>query len=169
MRSLDSGGGSGSTVFVVADWEYNTREIPRVAMGVWSVIDTMVATPNRYLCLLVPPCGNDGSGAGGDLISGKGKFVCTEYVRQIVSKPRSNNGRDNLNLMVLTVSPLSVKEIKTISMYDVDNEDQITCQQSTVMYLVPSQTNPIAFKRWQLSRGRAVDVRHYDVTYTQVV
>ena len=208
----DPGGGSASSADVacVADREYNAREIARAAMGAWSVIDTAVATPNRYSCLLAPPRGNDGSEqAGGDLISvdilaiGRraeggpasssssssgselpsspnggggggsggwdGKFACAEYVRQIVSKARSNNGRENPNSMALTISPLSVKEIETISIYSVDGEDRITCRQRTATYLVPSQTDPIAFKRWQMSRGRAVDVRRYHVTYTRAV
>ena len=209
--SRDSGGigiGGSASAVVVADREYNAREIAKAAMGAWSVIDTTVATPNRYSCLLAPPRGNDGSEqAGGDLISvdilaigrrveggaassssssseselssspnggggsggWKGKFACAEYVRQIVSKARSNNGRENPNSMALTISPLSVKEIETISIYSVDGEDRITCRQRTATYLVPSQTDPIAFKRWQMSRGRAVDVRRYDVTYTRAV
>jgi hypothetical protein len=138
-------------------------------MGAWLVINTTVVTPNRYSCLHAPLHRNDGSSSGGNLISGEGKFICAEYVWQIVSKARLNNGRDNPNLMALTVSPLLVNKIKTISMYDVDGKDRITCRQRTATYLVPSQTNSIAFKRWQLSWGRVVVVDCYNVTYTRVV
>jgi hypothetical protein len=62
--SLAGGGGSEEIVIVVADREYNAREIAKAAMGTFSVVDTPIATPNRYTCLLAPP-GND----TGDLIS----------------------------------------------------------------------------------------------------
>ena len=65
------------------------------------------------------------------------------------------------------VSPLSVKEIETISVYNEVDKDTIKCRQRTASFLVPSQTDPMAFKKWQLSQGRPVDVRYYDVTYTR--
>ncbi len=165
--SCDGNGGGGGqfAVVVVADQEYNTRKIVRAAMGAWLVVDMTVVTPNRYSCLLTPLCGNNSSGAGSNLISGEGKFVCVEYVQQIVSKARLNNSRDNPNLMALTVSPLLVKEIKTISIYDVDGEDWITCRQRTATHLVPSQTNPIAIKRWQLRLGPSAPKKKMKVEY----
>lgn len=95
------------------------------------------------------------------------RFVCSEVVRQIVS-PAS---RSNPNAP--PTSPLSVKEIETISVYTVDNAEtsamkQINCKQRTAMFLVPSQTDPIAFKKWQMTRGQPVDVRYYDVTYSKL-
>lgn len=94
------------------------------------------------------------------------KFVCSEVVRQIVSPARSRTGAS---------SPKLVKEIETISIYDVgnvvdvDSITQIPCKQRTATYLVPSQTDPVAFKMWQMSQGRPVDVRYYDVIYTRAV
>ena len=174
--------GGSEEIVIVADREYNSREIAKAAMGTFSVVDTPIATPNRYTCLLAPP-GND----TGDLISvdilaigrraepksplRQNKFVCAEYVRQIVSRAKQRRGGDNPNSLSLTVAaPLSVKEIETISIYSADNDkmDRITCQQRTATYLVPSQTDPIAFKKWQLSGGRPVDVRRYDVIYTRI-
>lgn len=173
--------GGNEEIVIVADREYNAREIAKAAMGTFSVVDTPVATPNRYTCLLAPP-GND----TGDLISvdilaigrraeprsalGKRKIVCAEYVRQIVSRAKQRRGGDNPNsLSLIVAAPLSVKEIETISIYNVndDEKDRITCQQRTATYLVPSQTDPIAFKKWQLSGGRPVDLRRYDVIYTR--
>jgi hypothetical protein len=174
--------GGSEEIVIVADREYNSREIAKAAMGTFSVVDTPIATPNRYTCLLAPQ-GND----TGDLISvdilaigrraepksplRQNKFVCAEYVRQIVSRAKQRRGGDNPNSLSLTVAaPLSVKEIETISIYSADNDkmDRITCQQRTATYLVPSQTDPIAFKKWQLSGGRPVDVRRYDVIYTRI-
>lgn len=102
------------------------------------------------------------------------KFACSEVVRQIVSPASSRAGAS---------TPKLVKEIETISIYDVgsgidDNNiatgvdlgsiRQIPCRQRTATYLVPSQTDPVALKMWQMSRGRPVDVRFYDVVYTRV-
>merc|ERR1712127_708873 len=90
-----------------------------------------------------------------------GRFVCSEFVRQIVSPAQRNNPN------APPVPPLSVKEIETITIYDMVGEDKIQCRQRTATFLVPSQTSPIAFKKWQMSQGRPVDVRYYDVTYTR--
>jgi hypothetical protein len=95
------------------------------------------------------------------------KFCCSEVVRQIVS-PVS---RSNPNAP--PTSPLSVKEIETISVYTVDSAEdasivnEIKCKQRTATFLVPSQTDPKAFQMWQMSRGQPVDVRCYDVTYSR--
>lgn len=51
-----------STV-VIADREYNAKEIAKAAMGSFSVVDVGQATPNRFSCLLAPP-----EGSGGNLI-----------------------------------------------------------------------------------------------------
>jgi hypothetical protein len=89
-------------------------------------------------------------------------------VRQIVSPA---NSKSNPNAP--PTSPLSVKEIETISLYSIadntiDAVKEIKCKQRTAMFLVPSQTDPVAFKKWQMSRGQPVDIRYYDVTYSRV-
>lgn len=163
--------GDDGSEYIAADREYNAKEIAKAAMGAYSIIDTRVATPNRYSCLLAPPGGSD------DIIcvdilalarkaepreSSSNKFVCSEFVRQIVSPAQRGNPN------APPVPPLSVKEIETISIYEMIGSDRIQCRQRTATYLVPSQTDPIAFKRWQLSQGKPVDVRYYDVTYSRV-
>ena len=91
------------------------------------------------------------------------KFVCAEFVRQIVSPVQRSNPN------AAPVSPFSVKEIETISVYNIKNEYRFECRQRTATYLVPSQTDPVALKKWQLSKGQPVDVRYYDVTYNKIV
>ena len=161
--------GDGREGTYIADREYNAKEIAKSAMGDYSVIDTPMATPNRYSCLLAPP-GNTSNLICVDIIANKRKaelpsspdiFVCSEFVRQIVSPAQRNNPN------AAPVPPLSIKDIETISMYTISSKDKITCRQKTATYLVPSQTDPLAFKKWQLSQGKAVDVRYYDVTYTR--
>lgn len=167
--TLGGGENAGST-YVAADREYNAKEIAKAAMGAYSVVDTLVATPNRYSCVLAPPGGSTNLISVDILaIARKSestiseKFICSEFVRQIVSPARRNNPN------APPVPPLSVKEIETISMYDVVGKDEIRCRQRTATFLVPSQTDPIAFKKWQLSQGKPVDVRYYDVIYTRAV
>lgn len=165
-----SGGDNAGGTYVAADREYNAKEIAKAAMGTYSVVDTLVATPNRYSCLLAPPGGTNNLISVDILAIGRksepvssDKFVCSEFVRQIVSPAQKNNPN------APPVPPLSVKEIETISIYDVVGKDKIRCRQRTATFLVPSQTDPLAFKKWQVSQGKAVDVRYYDVTYTRVV
>lgn len=50
---MGSGDVSGGGVYVAADQEYNALEIVWVVMG-YPLIDTPVATPNRYSYMLVP-------------------------------------------------------------------------------------------------------------------
>jgi hypothetical protein len=52
-----SGGEDAGGARLVADREYNAREIAKAAMGLYSIVDTPLATPNRYSCLLAPPGG----------------------------------------------------------------------------------------------------------------
>jgi hypothetical protein len=167
--SRSEGSDSGET-YIVADREYNAREIAKAAMGSYSVIDTPIATPNRYSCLLAPPDGTSNLISVDILAIGRktdpispDKFVCAEFVRQIVSPVQRSNPN------APPTSPLSVKEIETISIYNLKNEDKIECRQRTATYLVPSQTDPVALRKWQLSQGQPVDVRYYDVIYTRVV
>jgi len=155
---------------VIADREYNAKEIAKAAMGDYSVIDTPIATPNRYSCLLAPPS-NSGTDnlisvdilaikRKAEAITSPDKFVCSEYVRQVVTP--SQKGNPNAQ-----IPPLSVKEIETISIYNVVNKDKIECRQRTATFLVPSQTDQIAFQKWSISKGRPVDIRYYDVSYTR--
>ena len=157
-------------MYIAADREYNAREIAKAAMGSYSVIDTPVATPNRYSCLLAPPDGSsnlinvDIIAIGRKIdVASQDKFVCAEFVRQIVSPVQRSNPN------ATPVSPFSVKEIETISIYKLLSEDRIECRQRTAAFLVPSQTDPVALRKWDLSQGQPVDVRYYDVIYTRII
>lgn len=155
----------GETSYVAADREYNAREIAKAAMGGYSMVDVPVATPNQFSCTLGGT--EQKSFVNVDITTLKRKaeviderkFACSELVRQIVSQPGS---RSNPNA---PLAPLSAKDIETISIYEKVSDGRIECSQRTATYLVPSQSDPIAFKKWQMSQGRAVDVRYYDVAY----
>ena len=158
----------GDTSYVAADREYNGREIAKAALGGYSMVDVPVATPNQFSCTLG---GNEQSSfVNVDITTLKRKaeviderkFACSELVRQIVSQPGS---RTNPNA---PLAPLSAKDIETISIYEKVSDGRIECSQRTATYLVPSQSDPMAFKKWQMSQGRAVDVRYYDVAYIKL-
>lgn len=111
-------------------------------------------------------------------------FACSEVVRQIVAPLGSSNGtplgsrsRTSTTTTATTQSPFyNVKEVETISLYSyTDNNNQATptvpsiqCQQRTATYLVPSTTDPVAFRMWQATQGKPIDVRFYNVLYTKV-
>ncbi len=155
-----------SSSYIAADREFNAKEIAKAAMGDYSVVDVPIATPNRFSCVL--------AGSANlicvDIITiarkteplSADKFACSEVVRQIVSPAQRNNPN------APPVPPLSVKEIETISVYTKLSDDKIQCRQRTATYLVPSQSDPMAFKKWQLSQGNSVDVRCYDVLYSRI-
>ncbi|KAL7510055.1 hypothetical protein ACHAXN_006971 [Cyclotella atomus] len=155
---------------VIADREYNAKEIARAAMGSFSVVDVKEATPNRFSCLLAPVEGSGGSLICVDILAiarkyesiSPTKFICSEVVRQIVSPASKSNPN------APPTSPFSVKEIETISLYSASTANEIKCKQRTAMFLVPSQTDPVAFQKWQMSRGQPVDIRYYDVTYSRI-
>ena len=159
----------------IADREFNVREIAKAAMGKNSVLDVSLVTPNKFSCILAP-VGADISFSV-DMISlarrqenrSKNKFDASEVVRQIISPAnnKSPNGIPSANPQ----SAPNLKEIETISLYSVNSEmgkiTEIKCTQRSATFLLPSQTDPLAYKMWQATRGRPIDVRFYDVTYTK--
>lgn len=147
----------------VADRDYNVQSISRAAMGVNSVMDVSVATPNKFSCVLAPH--GSPSPLQVDLITlarrqenfGENRFDCSEVVREIV-KPVEQR----------TVAPPSVlKEVETISLYTFDPvRNQVTCRQRSATFLLPSQQNLMAMQMFEAARGRPVDVRFYNIEYT---
>lgn len=153
---------------VIADREYNVREIAKAAMGQYSVMDIPLATPNKLSCLLAPK--GSPSMLRVDLIAlnrrqetiSEWKFDCSEVTREIVA-PVNNNGAAQA-----TVTPTAavLKEVETTSLYTYDlKTGEVLCQQRSATFLLPSQSSPIAYKMWEAARGRPIDTRFYDVRY----
>ena len=152
--------GAGRTI---ADREFNVKSIAKVAMGANSVVDVSLATPNKFSCLLAPQ--GSPSMLTVDLlvlnrrqeVVSDTRFDCSEVVREIISpvdRPRQR--------------PAIFKDIETTSLYTYfPDKDEIHCRQRSAAFLVPADENPLAMEMWQASRGRAVDVRFYDVIYTR--
>lgn len=158
----------------IADRDYNVREIVKQAMGENAVQDVSLATPDKFSCLLAP------AGAGQILsvdlltlarrqenIDAK-NFHCAEVVRQVVapinqSKPQMTP----LPSQQPSSKTVLLKEIETASLYTLEDDDKVRCLQRSATFLLPSQQDPLAQQLWQMSRGRPIDVRFYDVTYTR--
>ena len=151
---------------VVADREYNVKSIAKVAMGENSVVDISMATPNKFSCLLAP----NGSPQllAVDLIVlnrrqeyvGENNFDCSEVVREIVTPVDTPKAQQH--------PPPILKEIETTSLYTYHpDNDEVHCVQRSAAFLLPSNQNEMAMRMWQMSRGRAIDVRFYDVTYSR--
>ena len=155
--------------FVVGDREFNVKSIAKVSMGENSVVDVSIATPNKFSCLLAPKGAS--SLLSVDLIVlnrrqendvNPNKFYCSEVVREI-AKPV-----DEAQQQRQQKRPSVLKEIETTSVYTYNpDKDEVRCTQRSAAFLLPSDQNEMAMRMWQMSRGRAIDVRFYDVVYTR--
>lgn len=157
---------SDSSGRVIADREFNVKSIVKVVMGENSVVDVSIATPNKFSCLLAP----NGSPTilAVDLFVlnrrqeniGQNNFDCSEVVREIaapVDRPKPQQQQAEI-----------LKEIETTSLYTYHPEkDEVRCTQRSAAFLLPSSQSEMAMRMWQLTRGRAIDVRFYDVLYTR--
>ena len=166
-RFVKTNNREGTDPVVIADREYNVKSIAKAAIGEQSIIDIPLASPNKFTCIMAP------KGAPSllqvDLLTlnrrqetiSQYRFDCSEVVREIVApldKPKTNPN----------APPPVLKEIETASIYTYDpSKDEVTCLQRSASFLLPSQQSPVAIKMWEMSRGRPVDVRYYDVLYTK--
>lgn len=164
---------------VIADREFNVKEIAKAAMGFNAVVDVSMVTPNKFSCLLAPAGANKLFKV--DMIAlarrydepsvTPQRFDCSEVVRQIIV-PADNAGRQPSSVPSSGGANPNLKEIETISLYTaVPGPDgaisTIQCRTRSATFLLPSQTEPVAYKMWEMTRGRPIDVRFYDVTYTK--
>jgi hypothetical protein len=163
-----------ATKGIIADREYNVIEIAKAAMGENSVLEVPLTTPNKVSVILAPNGANQVLKA--DLLTlarrseniNSSEFHCTEVVRQVIgpAKPSSNGALGGGARSSL------LKEIETASLYTAVRDEkgnviEIKCRQRSATFLQPSQQDPMAYKMWELSRGRPIDVRFYDVSYTK--
>ena len=156
---------------VIADRAFNIESIAMAAVGTKSVLDMTLVTPNKVSVILAPP------GAPNlvkiDLLTlnrrqeepDASHFHCSEVVREILSPIGNRDAKTALKAPIL-------KEVETTSLYQliVDPKtkvESIKCRQRSASYLVPSQDNPTLFRMWEMSQGKPVDVRFFDVLYTR--
>lgn len=155
----------------IADRAYNVQNIAQAAFGRNSVVDIPVATPNKLTAIVAP------TGAPTllqvDLFTIRRRqetlddthFVGSEVVREIVSPVYSSTSSSASSRSSV---PTVLKEVETTSLYTYDvARNRVTCRQRSAAFLLPSQSNPVQLRMWELSRGRPVDVRFYNVVYTK--
>ena len=93
------------------------------------------------------------------------EFHCSEVVGQKIAPVKGNGGPARSSSLL--------KKIETASLYTALKEDdgsvkKILCRQRSATFLLPSQQDPLAYKMWEMSRGRPIDVRFYDIVYTKL-
>lgn len=175
---------SSTSLNIIADREFNIPEIANAAMGSKTVMDIPYATPNKVSIILAPYGSNQIYSADLLTLSRRSEYInplefhTSEVVRQIIA-PVTNGSRYSISnptiVSSINSSPSSklLKEIETISLYKVldtdtnGNANRIECVQRSATFLLPSQQDPIAYKMWEVTRGRPIDVRFYNVTYNR--
>lgn len=177
-RGASSSSSSNDNVDIIADREYNVVQIAKSAMGENAVLDVPLATPNKVSVILSPTGANQIFQA--DLLTLNRRsenisscdFHCSEVVRQIIA-PAKGSSSSKQQPMAPSRSSSLLKEIETTSLYIAVRDEpngavkQILCKQRSATFLLPSQQDPLTFKMWEMSRGRPIDVRFYDITYTK--
>jgi hypothetical protein len=165
---------------IVADREYNVVEIAKAAMGENSVLDVPVSTPNKVSVILAPNGANQILKADLLTIARRSEtpndceFHCSEVVRQVIGPAYASNrdGTGTSSGGVPVRKSTLLKEIETASIYTAIRDqggivNEIRCLQRSATFLLPSQQDPMAYKMWEASRGKPIDVRFYDVVYTR--
>ncbi len=152
-------------------------------MGVNSVLDVPLASPNKVSVILSPNGANQIFQADLITLNRRSEYVsncdfhCSEVVRQIIAPARSSNnggGSNNNNSyppMAPSRSSSLLKEIETTSLYTAIKEEdgsvkEIICRQRSATFLLPSQ-DPIGYKMYEMTRGKPIDTRFYDIVYTK--
>ena len=164
-----SSGGNGDATVLIADREFNVRSIAQAALGAYSVLDIPLAGPNKLTAILSPV--GSPRPLQVDLLTVRRRqeeppdndrrFDCSEVVREIVAAPGGGSSS-----AAAAAAPPVLKEIETTSLYRYDpTTNSIRCRQRSATFLLPSQSNPVLLRRWELARGRPVDVRFYNVVY----
>jgi hypothetical protein len=188
--SSSSGGETKETETIcIADREFNVVSIAKATMGNASIVNVATSTPNRLSVLLALGGSNGNSTGGGGLIQAdlitlhrrqermdSTRFDCAEAVQEVVSYPKSSSSSSSS--VGPMPGPMILKQIETASLYRLvqppeqrgnDNKNNmiIQCRQRSATFLLPSQQDPVALRLWQMARGRPIDVRFYDVTYSR--
>lgn len=152
----------------IADREFNVVSIAKATMGDASVVNVAASTPNRLSVLLA--IGESGGLVQADLLTlnrrqekvAESQFDCAEAVQEIVSTPSGTSKG-----IPQAAGPKILKQIETASLYKRKSDGSISCRQRSATFLLPSQQDPVALRLWQITRGRPIDVRFYDVEYTK--
>lgn len=171
----ESTGTNNNKNVVTADREYNVKSIAKAAMGINSVVDVNLATPNKFSCVLAPK--GSPTLLRVDLITLNRKqetisdsvFHCSEVVREIVAPV----GAQDSGTAAVSANPI-LKEVETTSLYTYydpasvkQGDPLVRCRQRSATFILPSQESELQMYLFSKASGRPVDVRFYDVLYTK--
>ena len=159
----------------IADREFNVRRIAQAAFGSLNcVLDIPLATANKLTAILAPPGAPQPFQVDLFVVNRRQEtvsstqFDCSEVVREIIVAAGGSGGNNPTTTTATTAPRPVLKEVETTSLYTYDAaSDSVACRQRSATYLLPSQTNPLQFRKWEMAQGRPVDVRYYDVLYTR--
>jgi hypothetical protein len=182
-RFIDIGGGAGNptndnstTPTVIADRGYNVQSIATAALGRNSIVDLPYVSANKLTAIL-SPIGSPNP-IRVDLFTinrrqetiDENHFHCSEVVREIVS---SIGNKDKNSSSRGTTTSTILKEVETTTLYTLmvgkNNDITIQGRQRSANFLVPTQNDAQSFRLWEMTRGKPVDVRFYDVLYTKKI
>ena len=191
-RFIDVGGsGSGSSSdssgensmipsAIIADRGYNVQSIATAALGRNSVVDIPFVSANKLTAILAPIGAPNPLRVDLFTVNRRQEYIddthfhCSEVVREIISSIGTKDGNANSRTGSTASSPPTIlKEVETTTLYtlniDPKNPNHVTIRgrQRSAKFLVPTQNDATSFRLYEMTRGKPVDVRFYDVVYTK--
>jgi hypothetical protein len=166
------------TTTIIADRGYNVQSIATAALGRNSVVDIPFVSANKLTAILAPIGAPNPLRVDLFTVNRRQEYIdethfhCSEVVREIVSSVGTKDGNANSRSTASSISTI-LKEVETTTLYtlyiDPKNPNNITIRgrQRSAKFLVPTQNDAMSFRLYEMTRGKPVDVRFYDVVYTR--
>ena len=178
--SDSSGENSMIPTTIIADRGYNVQSIATAALGRNSVVDIPFVSANKLTAILAPIGAPNPLRVDLFTVNRRQEYIddthfhCSEVVREIISSIGTKDGNANSRTGSTASSPPTIlKEVETTTLYtlniDPKNPNHVTIRgrQRSAKFLVPTQNDATSFRLYEMTRGKPVDVRFYDVVYTK--
>jgi hypothetical protein len=177
-RTGDDGTTTTTTTTIIADRGYNVQSIAAAALGRNSVVDIPFVSANKLTAILSPIGAPNPIRVDLFTVNRRQEYVddthfhCSEVVREIVSSVGNKDGNVNSRSGASSMSTI-LKEVETTTLYtlniDIKDPNKVTIRgrQRSAKFLVPTQNDATSFRLYEMTRGKPVDVRFYDVVYTK--
>ncbi|GMI16948.1 hypothetical protein TrLO_g9812 [Triparma laevis f. longispina] len=152
---------------VIADREFNIKSIVSTSMGLTSILSMSTTRLPNELTISIQP-----SQASGTIYTNKLLTTSRTSSSEFLYDEISRNVLETLTPSDPPKRTISLKEVETISSYEIVNDDVIVGKQRSLTFLVPNQDpESIEFKMWKATGGfqaRPIDVRDYDLIYKRI-
>jgi hypothetical protein len=178
IGSKGDGGAATSPTTIIADRGYNVQSIATAALGRNSVVDIPFVSANKLTAILAPIGAPNPLRVDLFTVNRRQEYIddthfhCSEVVREIVSSIGTKDGNANSRSTTASASTI-LKEVETTTLYTMNtdpknpNNISIRGRQRSAKFLVPTQNDATSFRLYEMTRGKPVDVRFYDVVYTK--